>query len=68
MLEAFIHLYYDEMYGQWGPDGEEESKAYWPEIISPADLIKHTGTDVTLYALEDAVYARSKTGIPTGRF
>ncbi len=28
------------------------------------DLIKYIGTDVTLYALEDAVYARSKTGNP----
>lgn len=64
MLEAFIHLYYDEMYEQWGPDDEEESKEYWPEIKSPSDLVKHTGTDVTLYALEDAVYARSKTGNP----
>lgn len=61
MLEAFIRLYYDEMYEQWGPDDEEESKEYWPEISSPADLVKYTGTDVTLYALEDAVYARSKT-------
>ena len=33
MLEAFIRLYYDEMYEQWGPDDEEESKEYWPEII-----------------------------------
>ena len=64
MLEAFIRLYYDKMYEQWGPDDEEESKEYWPEIKSPADLVKHTGTDVTLYALEDAVYARSKTGNP----
>ena len=61
MLEAFIRLYYDEMYEQWGPDSEEESKEYWPEINSPADLVKYTGTDVVLYALEDAVYARSKT-------
>ena len=64
MLEAFIGLYHDEMYGNWGPDDEEESKEYWPEIKSPADLVKHTGTKVTLYALEDAVYARSKTGNP----
>lgn len=64
MLEAFIRLYYDEMYEQWGPDDEEESKEYWPEINVPADLVKYTGTDVTLYALEDAVYARSKTGNP----
>ena len=62
MLEAFIRLYYDEMYENWGPEDEEESKEYWPEIGSPADLVKYTGTDVTLYALEDAVYARSKTG------
>ena len=62
MLEAFIRLYYDEMYEMWGPDDEEESKEYWPKISSPADLIKYTGTDVTLYALEDAVYAKSKTG------
>lgn len=61
MLEAFISLYYDEMYEQWGPDDEEESKAYWPEFNSPEDLIKYIGTDVTLYALEDAIYARSKT-------
>ena len=64
MLEAFIHLYYDEMYEQWGPDDEEESKEYWPEIKTPTDLVKHTGTDVVLYALEDAIYARSKTGDP----
>lgn len=61
MLEAFIQLYYDDMYEQWGPDDEEESKEYWPEINLPADLVKYTGTDVTLYALKNAVYARSKT-------
>jgi len=61
MLEAFIKLYYDEMYLQWGPDDEEESKEYWPKIKTPEDLVKHTGTSVTLYALEDAVYAKSKT-------
>ena len=60
MLEAFIHLYYDDMYKNWGPDDEEESKEYWPEIHSPVDLIKYTGTDVTLYALEDAVYGYGK--------
>ncbi len=27
MLEAFIKLYYAEMYEQWGPDDEEESTA-----------------------------------------
>ena len=64
MLEAFIRLYYDEMYENWGPDDEEESKEYWSEISSPVDLVKYTGTDVTLYALEDAVFARSKTGNP----
>ena len=32
MLDAFIRLYYDDMYGDWGPDDEEESKEYWPEI------------------------------------
>lgn len=62
MLEAFICLYYDEMYRNWGPDDEEESKEYWPKIKSPTDLVKYTGTDVTLYALQDAVYAKSKTG------
>lgn len=61
MLEAFIKLYYDDMYEQWGPDDEEESKEYWPEIKSPADLVKHTGTDVMLFALEDGIYAKSKT-------
>lgn len=64
MLEAFIRFYYEEMYEQWGPDDEEESKEYWPEIGTPADLVKYTGTDVRIYALEDAVYARSKTGNP----
>lgn len=64
MLEAFIRLYYEEMYEQWGPDDEEKSKEYWPKISSPIDLVKYTGTDVTLYALEDAVYAKSKTGNP----
>lgn len=64
MLKDFIRLYYDEMYEQWGPDDEEERKEYWAEIETPADLVKHTGTDVALYALEDAVYARSKTGTP----
>ena len=62
MLEAFIRLYYDEMYMQWGPDDEEENKAFWPELKSPADLIKYVGTDVCIYALEDAIYARNKTG------
>lgn len=60
MLEAFIRLYYEDMYKQWGPDNEKESQEYWPEINSPADLVKHTGTDGTLYALEDAIYAKSK--------
>lgn len=60
MLEAFIRLYYDEMYEQWGPDDEEESKEYWPEIKTPEDLVKHIGTDVVLYALEDAIYAKKK--------
>ena len=64
MLEAFIHLYYDEMYESWGPDDEEESKEYWPELSSTEDLIKFIGTDVTLYALEDAIYARSESGNP----
>lgn len=35
-----------------------------PEISSPADLVKYTGTEVILYALEDAVYVRRKTGNP----
>jgi hypothetical protein len=61
MLEAFIKLYYDDMYQQWGPDDEEESKKYWPEIKSPADLIKYTGINVALYALKNAIYAKSKT-------
>lgn len=61
MLEAFITLYYDDMYEQWGPDDEEQSKAYWPEMKSPADLVKLTGTNVTLYALEDGIYAKSQT-------
>ncbi|MDE6579672.1 MAG: hypothetical protein K2K41_03980 [Ruminiclostridium sp.] len=60
MLEAFIRLYYDKMYQQWGPDDEEESKEYWPEIKTPADLLNYIGTDVVLYALEDAVYAKKK--------
>lgn len=59
-LEAFIRLYYDEMYEQWGPDGEEESKKYWQDIKSPAELVKYTGSDVSLYALEDGIYAKSK--------
>lgn len=60
MLGAFIHLYYDDMYENWGPDDEEESKEYWPETNSPVELIKYTGIDVTLYALEDAVYGYNK--------
>ncbi len=60
-LEEFIHLYYDKMYKQWGPDDEEKSKMYWLEIRTPEDLVKYTGTDITLYALEDAIYAKSKT-------
>lgn len=55
MLEAFIHLYYDEIYEDW-------DKEFWPELNSPADLIEETGTDVYIYALEDAIYARNKTG------
>ena len=61
MLEAFIKFYYSSMYKQWGPDDEEESKEYWPKIKSPKDLIKHTGKNVTIYALEDGIYAKSKT-------
>lgn len=61
MLKAFIKLYYDDMYEQWGPDDEEESKEYWQEIKSPADFVKHTGTAVNLYALEDSIYGISKT-------
>jgi hypothetical protein len=60
MLEAFIKLYYNNMYKQWGPENEEENKAYWVEIKTPADLIKHTGTDILVYALEDAIHAKSK--------
>ena len=62
MLKAFVKLYYDKMYQRWGPDDEEESEEYWPKIKSPADLIKYTGTeDVTLFALEDATYVKSKS-------
>ncbi len=61
MLETFIRLYYNEMYEQWGSDNEEESKEYWSQINLPADLVKYTGTDITLYALKNAIYARSKT-------
>ncbi|MCL1994017.1 MAG: hypothetical protein FWG66_13815 [Spirochaetes bacterium] len=64
MLQAFITLYYDEMYQQWGPDeGEEdeESEKYWQEIQSPQDLVDIVGTDVFMYALEDGVYAKSKS-------
>ncbi|SEK99782.1 DUF6985 domain-containing protein [Ruminococcus albus] len=57
MLEAFIRFYYDNMYMQWGPDDEEECKEYWPEFGSPADLVNYIGTDVEIYALEDAIYA-----------
>ncbi len=66
MLEAFIRLYYNEMYQQWGPQDEEEYKEYWQELNTPEDLIKCTGTDVVLYALEDAIYARTnkKDGPP----
>ena len=55
MLQAFITLYYDEMYQQWGPDDDEESAEYWQEIQSPQDLVDIIGTDVYIYALEDAV-------------
>ena len=60
MLEAFIRLYYDDMHEQWGPDDEEESKEYWPEIKTPEDRVDFIGTDVVLYALEDAVYAKKE--------
>ncbi len=46
MLEAFIHLYNDEMFEVWEPDDEKEFKEYWPEIKSSAYLVKYTGTDV----------------------
>ncbi len=46
MLEAFIHLYNDEMFEAWEPDDEKEFKEYWPEIKSSAYLVKYTGTDV----------------------
>ncbi len=62
MLEAFISFYYDNMYEQWGPDDEEESKEYWPKFKTPKDLIDFIGTDVSLYALEDAIYVKSKSG------
>lgn len=62
MLEAFIKLYYNDMYKNWGPDDEEESKKYWPQFSSPTDFIEYVGTDVSLYALEDAIYAKSKGG------
>lgn len=61
MLEAFIKLYYDDMYNQWGPNEAEENKEYWPKIKSPTDLIKYTGVKILLYALEDAIVAKSKT-------
>lgn len=50
------------MYEQWGPDDEEESEAYWPKLKTPADLINYIGTDVRIYALEYAIYAKSQTG------
>ena len=61
MLQAFITLYYDEMYQQWGPDDDEKSAEYWQEIQSPQDLVDIIGTDVYMYALEDGVYAQSKS-------
>lgn len=65
MLEAFIRLYYDEMYENWGPEDEEEYREFWPELKSPADLINFVGTNVCIYALEDAIYAsKSKAGGP----
>ncbi|MBQ1904788.1 MAG: hypothetical protein II168_10520 [Ruminococcus sp.] len=62
MLQAFIRLYYDDMYEQWGPNDEEESEEYWPKLKTPADLIGYIGTDVRIYVLEDAIYAKSETG------
>lgn len=62
MLEAFIKLYYDDMYKNWGPDDQNESEKYWPKIKSPTDLLQHTGRNVSLYALEDGIYAKSITG------
>ena len=62
MLEAFIRLYYADMYEQWGPDDEEERRNDWPEFKTPSNLVNYIGTEVTLYVLEDAVYAKSKTG------
>ena len=62
-LQAFINYYYKDMYQNWGPDDEEESKKYWPEFRTPAELIDYIGDNVTLYALEDAIYARSKNGV-----
>lgn len=62
MLQAFINYYYEEMYKNWGPDDEEESKEYWPEFKTPAELIDYIGTDVVIYSLEDAIYAKSKNG------
>lgn len=61
-LEAFIKLYYDEMYKNWGPSDPEENKKYWPEFTSPKELIDYIGTHVILFGLEDAIYAKSQTG------
>ena len=60
MLEAFIRLYYDDLYRESGPVDPVEFEAYWPELKTPADLIPYTGTEVYLYALADAVYGRDK--------
>ena len=62
MLEAFIRYYNDEMVGQWGPDDPDEYKEYWPEFKSPAEFVNYVGTDVRIYAAEDAIYRKSKAG------
>lgn len=62
MLEAFIRLYHDEMYEKWEPGSKNKKKGYWPEIKSTAELLKYTGTDVTIYALKNAVYERCGAG------
>lgn len=61
VLDAFVDFYCGERAENLDPD-DEESKELWPEIRTPEDLIEYTGTDVTLYALEDAIYGKSKDG------
>ena len=53
MLAGFVRFYNDVMRYRLGHDNEEDLKKHWPDIQNPDDLLKHTGTDCYVHALDE---------------